>query len=321
MLGFLVKKAFFDTWDNLFRVLLLNIGFYAPVALLVYAPLITPVLPLTILLQIVALGLFCVYTGGASAVASAIADYQSPDFAMFWQAIQDTYPTTLLFALVNSVYFVILSVAFRVYAVVDQQLLGFLGQVILLWVTVGWVLAAQFFFPIQSRLERNPRKMVRKMLLLFFDNTGFMIFLACGALVVVAASVFTGGILPGLGAVLVWHNVALKLRLYKYDHLDRHPESKRKEDTLGRAAGGRPGSGRKAHPARNDLPVEGIVPLPGNGALPAITRCAGAGLPLPPPRREFSTPEFLRNIPSPSIAFMSRCNARFELRVLLDTNA
>ena len=229
MLGFLVKKAFFDTWDNLFRVLLLNIGFYAPVALLVYAPLITPVLPLTLLLQIVALGLFCVYTGGASAVASAIADYQSPDFAMFWQAIQDTYPTTLLFALVNSVYFVILSVAFRVYAVVDQQLLGFLGQVILLWVTVGWVLAAQFFFPIQSRLERNPRKMVRKMLLLFFDNTGFMIFLAAGALVIVAASVFTGGILPGLGAVLVWHNVALKLRLYKYDHLERHPETNRKE--------------------------------------------------------------------------------------------
>ena len=29
MLGFLIKKAFFDTWDNLFRVLLLNIGFYA----------------------------------------------------------------------------------------------------------------------------------------------------------------------------------------------------------------------------------------------------------------------------------------------------
>ena len=229
MLGFLVKKAFFDTWDNLFRVLLLNIGFYAPIALLVYAPVLTPVLPLTLLLQVVALALFCIYTGGASAVTSAIADYQSPDFATFWQAIQDTYPTTLLFALLNSVYFVILSVAFRVYAVVDQQLLGFLGQVILLWVTVGWVLAAQLFFPIQSRLERNPRKMMRKMLLLFFDNTGLMIFLAAGALVTLVASVFTGGILPGLGAVLVWHNVALKLRLYKYDYLEQHPESNRKQ--------------------------------------------------------------------------------------------
>lgn len=229
MLGFLVKKAFFDTWDNLFRVLLLNIGFYAPIALLVYAPLITPLLPLTLLLQVIALGLFCVYTGGASAVASAIADYGSPDFTTFWQAIRDTYPTTLLFALVNGVYFVILSVAFQVYSVVEQQLLGFLGQVILLWVTVGWVLAAQFFFPIQSRLERNPRKMLRKMLLLFFDNTGFMLFLAFGALVTLAASLFTGGILPGLGAVLVWHNAALKLRLYKYDHLEQHPETNRKE--------------------------------------------------------------------------------------------
>ena len=229
MLGFLIKKAFFDTWDNLFRVLLLNIGFYAPVALLVYAPVIAPGLALTLALQVVALACFCVYTGGASAVASAIADYRSPGFASFWDAIQDTYQTTLLFALVNGVYFVILQVAFRVYAQVDQAVLGMMGQIILLWVTVGWVLAAQFFFPIQSRLERTPRKMIRKMLLLFFDNTGLMLVLAVGALGIVAVSLFTGGILPGLGAVLVWHNVALKLRLYKYDYLEEHPDADRKK--------------------------------------------------------------------------------------------
>jgi hypothetical protein len=229
MLGFLVKKAFFDTWDNLFRVLLLNIGFYAPVALLVYAPVIAPVLPLTLALQVVALGCFCVYTGGASAVASAIAEYQSPGFALFWDAIRATYRTTLLFALANGVYFVILQVAFRVYAQVDQPVLGMIGQIILLWVTVGWLLAAQFFFPIQSRLERNPRKMVRKMLLLFFDNTVLMLVLAVGALAIVLASVFTGGILPGLGAVLVWHNAALKLRLYKYDYLEQHADADRKQ--------------------------------------------------------------------------------------------
>ena len=53
--------------------------------------------------------------------------------------------------------------------------------------------------------------------------------LVLAALAIVAASVFTGGILPGLGAVLVWHNVALKLRLYKYDHLEQQPESNRKQ--------------------------------------------------------------------------------------------
>jgi len=131
--------------------------------------------------------------------------------------------------LVNGVYFVILQVAFRVYAQVDQAVLGMMGQIILLWVTVGWVLAAQFFFPIQSRLERTPRKMIRKMLLLFFDNTGLMLVLAVGALGIVAVSLFTGGILPGLGAVLVWHNVALKLRLYKYDYLEEHPDADRKK--------------------------------------------------------------------------------------------
>ena len=34
MLGFLIKKTFFDTWDNLFQILLINIGFYIPIGLI-----------------------------------------------------------------------------------------------------------------------------------------------------------------------------------------------------------------------------------------------------------------------------------------------
>ena len=230
MFGFLVKKAFFDTWDNLFRVLLVNIGFYAPIALFVYAPVITPpILAVRAFVQLAAVALFCVYTGGVSAVASAIADYKSPDFAMFWQAIQDTYKTSLLFGLVNGVFLVVLRVAFNVYGVIDQQLLGLLGQVILFWVTLGWLLATQFFFPIQSQLERNPRKMLRKMALLFFDNTALMLGLALGAVLILGVSVLTGGILPGLGAVLVWHNGGLKLLLYKYDYLEEYPDADRRK--------------------------------------------------------------------------------------------
>ena len=36
MIGFLIKKGFFDLWDNLLFVVLMNIGFVVPLAL-VYA--------------------------------------------------------------------------------------------------------------------------------------------------------------------------------------------------------------------------------------------------------------------------------------------
>ena len=228
MLGFLVKKAFFDSWDSMFRVLLLNLGFYLPAALFVYAPAVIPSPLPILLLRAVALAAFFVYAGGASAVASAIVDYRSPDFAVFWQGILDTYPTSLLVAAATGAYILFLTVAFGVYATIDQQLFGFLAQLILAWITVGAALAAQLFFPMQSRLERNPRKMLRKLVLLFFDNTAFLLVLAAGAVGLLAVSTFTGGLLPGIGAILLWYNAAFKLRLYKYDYLEAHPEADRR---------------------------------------------------------------------------------------------
>ena len=42
MFGFLVKKAFFDMWDNLFRILIMNLGYIAILAVFfLLAPLFT----------------------------------------------------------------------------------------------------------------------------------------------------------------------------------------------------------------------------------------------------------------------------------------
>ena len=38
MFGFLVKKWFFDMWDNLYRIVILNLGFLGCVAFLLYIP-------------------------------------------------------------------------------------------------------------------------------------------------------------------------------------------------------------------------------------------------------------------------------------------
>jgi hypothetical protein len=39
MIGFFLKKSFFDGWDHLFSLLLLNLGFIAAVALFFFLPM------------------------------------------------------------------------------------------------------------------------------------------------------------------------------------------------------------------------------------------------------------------------------------------
>ena len=44
MFGFLVKKAFFDMWDNMFRIIIMNLGYIAVLAIFfLLAPLFTSV--------------------------------------------------------------------------------------------------------------------------------------------------------------------------------------------------------------------------------------------------------------------------------------
>ena len=81
MILFMIKKAFFDMWDNLLSIVLLNLGGILLLGASLYIPYIFsfhPILPLVgIVLSAVMLVL---YIGAVSMVARDIADYRSPDF-------------------------------------------------------------------------------------------------------------------------------------------------------------------------------------------------------------------------------------------------
>jgi len=228
MFGFLIKKAFFDMWDNLIRIVILNLGFILLLALLIYLPLAfknTP--PLFFLGLGLGLTLLFVYAGVASWLTSQIADYNKPEFKEIVAALKATYPTSLLFAGMNFLLVFLVSVAFPVYGRL-KSFVGPLASSFLFWVLVFWVLAAQYYFPLQARLERRFFKTIKKMFLLLLDNPLFTVGLLIGSLVVFVLSAFTAFLLPGLATILLWWNVALKLRLYKYDHLEKHPDERRR---------------------------------------------------------------------------------------------
>jgi uncharacterized membrane protein YesL len=229
MFGFLIKKTFFDMWDNMFRIIIMNLGYIAVLAIFfMLAPLLTAIPVLFFATLGVGIALFTVYTGAVSRMCSEIADYKQPGFRDFWGYIKESWPSSLLLALAVTAYVLIISVAFQFYGGM-KSMVGPLAVALLFWVTVAWGLASQYFFPIQSRLDRKFRKIFRKTFLVFFDNPGFSISLLFTALVALVISVFTALLLPGISTLFLMWNVAFKLRLYKYDWLEQNPGANRKK--------------------------------------------------------------------------------------------
>jgi hypothetical protein len=234
MFFFLIKKAFFDMWDHLFRIIILNLGFILVIGaaiLIPYLLLMIPSVPETVLFFIslvLSSALACVYTGAASGVVKDISDYGEPGFRDFYRYLTETYRPSLYFGILNAVILFLISLAFPFYMGM-KSMVGPLAFAFLFWVSLIWIIAIQFFFPLQSRINTSFKKNIKKIFLVFFDNTFFSLGTFLGSLVILVASSFTAFMLPGIGTILLWVNVAFKLRVYKYDYLEANPSANRKK--------------------------------------------------------------------------------------------
>jgi uncharacterized membrane protein YesL len=228
MFGFLVKKTFFDMWDNMFRILLANLGYIGIMAIFfLLAPMLVTVPVLFFITLAAGVAILAVYTGAVSKMCAEIASYRQPGFADFWRFVKESYGASLLLALAVTVYALIISVAFQFYGGMSS-LVGPLAVALLFWVTLAWAFASQYFFPLQSQLDRKFRKIFRKTFLIFFDNPMFSIGLLVSAFLVLLVSIFTALLLPGIATILLWWNGAFKLRMYKYDWLEKNPDANRR---------------------------------------------------------------------------------------------
>jgi hypothetical protein len=227
MFGFLIKKTFFDMYDNLIAIALLNVGYILIMAFCVYVPWALRAVPL---LPFIVLGLgvvlLFVYTGGVSGLVREISDYQRPDMRMFAAYIRASLLSSLVLAALNLLLIFLFRIAFPFYGSMDM-LLGQIASSLLFWFVVIWLLAFQYAFPIQARLDTNIKKILKKIFLLFLDNPLFTFGLMLTSLVIFLLSLLTALLLPGIATVLLLTNAGLKLRLYKYDYLEQNPESRK----------------------------------------------------------------------------------------------
>jgi uncharacterized membrane protein YesL len=230
MLGFMVKKAFFDMWDHFLGVVIINLGFIVlmTIPLLLPSVLVNVSVILALASQIIGGLVLFVYSGAAAMAARDIANYERPEFKNMLGYLKETWKSSIVLGLIWLAVVLVVVIGFPTYASMGGWL-GLAAIVFLFWAIVIWTLASQYFFPIRAQLDTGIRKILRKSFVIFFDNTIFSIVVGIASLVVIAGSVFTAFLIPGITGLLILHQVALRLRLLKYDYLEEHPEANRRE--------------------------------------------------------------------------------------------
>jgi uncharacterized membrane protein YesL len=229
MIGFMIKKTFFDTWDNLFSVAILQIGFFLLTALPVFIPYqLNSVHPA---LSLAALGagilLLFVYASAVSLMARDMCDYKQAGFQEFAACVKEGWKTGVIFGIIAIIYIVVLLTAVPFYMGI-KSFPATAALVALFWISLFLLLAAQYFFPVRARLDRSIKKIIKKSFLIFLDNTAFTVFLGLGSAGILLLSALTFFFVPGFTVLLMWLHTGFKLRLMKYDYLELNPQADRR---------------------------------------------------------------------------------------------
>jgi uncharacterized membrane protein YesL len=230
MIGFTIKKWFFDYWDNFFLFGLINIGFLVLVALPLYGTLPFAETAPIVGLIISSLGMMILfmYTGAVHKIAFLVANYQKPEWKDFFQSLRAMIKPSVIIGALWLFVAITLFFVFPFYLSLES-LLGVGALAFLFWMTILWTLASQYFFPVYCQLDQQITKTLKKSFILFFDNGGFSFFMLVFKIIILGLSGFTAFLILGPGSIVLMSEVMVKLRLYKYDYLEENPQVKRSQ--------------------------------------------------------------------------------------------
>ncbi|MHC1692101.1 MAG: hypothetical protein AB9828_03655 [Sphaerochaetaceae bacterium] len=229
MIGFFIKKAFFDGWDNLISLVLMNLGFIL-VLLAVYGALEVTALstPLGILLVGVALLLNSLYSGVVSFQTKEYAWYQRPGFAGFKTGFLLCWKHALIHFALSAIMLTIVFFVIPFYFAYGSMV-PFIVGVLMFWIVVACALALMYFFPLAAQLpDDKPLKTLKKAFMILGDNMLFSLFLGIYTVILLALSVVFATIIPGVAGNALSKQVAMKLLMFKYDCLEANPKTSRK---------------------------------------------------------------------------------------------
>ena len=231
MKGFFIKKAFFDGWDNLIGMVLLNLVYLALFFLALYSFSLTSFGVLPFVAGMVALlFVYSVFSGAVSNVAYAYSDYRRDT----WSDLKAGFSRYFRHALLRfAVYLFQILLVIDIFVVLFLMSLGLAGKIffsaILFWLEIFFLIAMPYYWALSSHLPGDrPLKTLKKCFIVMGDNMGFSIFFLLYNIVCVALTVFTVGLVPGVCGMNLAAHDAVRLIMLKYDYLEEHPEADRR---------------------------------------------------------------------------------------------
>jgi len=232
MIGFFIKKAFYDLWDNMFRIVVLNIGFVITAMFPIFVPQLAVKFFNSFALELAlsAIGiLFCsIYLSAAALTVKAVSDNGSFGFGDFFGNIKKAWLAGLI---MGAIVFAIFVVSFFVipFYLNMGSLVGLGLAAIVFWVVIFALISFQFYFSVYARLGSSVRKSFKKCMIISLDNSGFSLFMLLHNLVVLVLSFLLAFMFPGPAGVLLYLDEALRLRILKYDYLEENPGANRRK--------------------------------------------------------------------------------------------
>ena len=226
MKGFL---AFFDGWDNLIGMVLLNIVYIAIFFLFVSSFALVEYGPLPFFLAILAL-LFvtAVFSGAVSNVAYGYSDYRRDTWNDLKAGFSRYFRHSMLMFLIY-VVLALLTLFIIPFYMGNFGIIGAVISVILIWLVIFSVMALPYYFALSSYLPGDrPLKTLKKCFIIMGDNMGFSIFFLLYNIVCVALTLFTVGLIPGAAGMNLASHDAVRLLMMKYDYLEENPDADRK---------------------------------------------------------------------------------------------
>lgn len=226
MYFFFIKKVFFDAWDNLLSLILLNFGFILIIAGFAYSSILFEPGGIPFFISwIVLIFLFNFYSGGVAGYTKELIYSGNAEIKDIPIIAAKTWKQNTVLSAVTVFEAATIFIGFPFYLSIGG-IPGLAGAVTIFWVTVFWSLSSQFYFPAGFQLAGGVKKQIKKSFMIFLDNTGFSIFLGIHTLILLAVSFLTAFLIPGISIIILSHQIALKLRLYKYEFLEENPGTK-----------------------------------------------------------------------------------------------
>jgi len=232
MIGFVIRKTLYDMWDNMFKIVILNIGFIVFLSIFIFLPALASKYfdstALEIALSAFGILLCSVYLASAAVTIKSISDYSSFEFVDFFKNVKTAWPAGIFMGFFVFLIFLIVSIVLPFYLAIESPL-GVVFGAVVFWMMIFALLSFQFYFSVYARLGSKIRKSVKKCMIISLDNSGFAFFFLIHNLIVLLISVVFVFMFPGPVGIFLYIDEALRLRLLKYEWLEANPDANRRK--------------------------------------------------------------------------------------------